>query len=194
VKITDGNSGGNLNCNSAMLGKVFSHLLNAKRAVGSKHAANAHINKAVNQLNGIVDDSADASDSQNVDANSPGSIDRNVNARGQGAPQATGASDIADKGAIARRDILVKALYRKAAFEKDKDRKAVIEKMAMALDSLDFRDVNAMNEADWSAYRNGDEAAIKKAERRTGGRFTELFKAGAKPSNDRSTFAGRHGG
>lgn len=203
MKISDGYGASIVNLTSSERGKVFSHLGKAMNAIPSDHQAQQFLKAAANQLGGIVSDS-------------PGTIDRNVDARAAGASQATGASDIADKsvqvhratpgqdlfksfgsetaGAANRRDAVVKALYSVAARTADKKRRGEIEKVAMTLDSLNILAVNAMTEADWAAYRDGDQAAIRKAQRRTADRFTEIFKAGSKPSGDRRTFAGRHGG
>jgi hypothetical protein len=194
VKIIDKNQAPYSTIGAGTRAKIFKSLALVSEFLPADHALHANVDSIVTALGGEIS-------VKNIDDSSPGTIDRNVDARGQGAPQAPGASAVADKsagtglaGKAKLRDAVVIALYRKAAFEKDRDRKAVYEKAAMELGSLDLRDVNEMTEADWAAYRNGDEAAIKKAQRRTGGNFTELFKAGAKPSGDRSTFAGRHGG
>jgi hypothetical protein len=109
------------------------------------------------------------------DMTSPGQIDLNVNAREAGARQAPGASDIATRSVVpelrkdakgvwqvyrlrkaddtpnARRDLLVKILYKSAAAMKAGPARTALEKFTLKFDSLGKRDIDALTEADWAA-------------------------------------------
>ena len=165
MRFKDTHGDGTITLNKRTRAALLGHLTNASSTVmDQKHPLHMHLKKAAGEIGAIVDrseDDGEQSTPHDRNLTSPGEVDRNFPIRRVGAPQAEGSADIAARaqgGAMdlfkslargeratfeTRRDEVVRELYKSAARESNKVKKALLERMAYELDKLDGRDVEA---------------------------------------------------
>lgn len=158
MKFKDTHGEGVITLNKRARAAILSHLSNASGTVlDQKHPLHIHLKKAAGELGAIVDRSEDDGEfSTPHDRNLTSSeVDRDYPARRLGAPQPEGRSEIATRAIgfamdlfkagpatfSARRDVAVKEVYKSAAREHDRAKKADLEGLAYELDRIDVRDL-----------------------------------------------------
>ncbi len=174
--------------------KLIGHLQDASASVpDAGHVVHGHLLKAANTIGAVEDRSEDRTGARG-DLTSPGTSQTYPSRVGQ-------ATSVPVE--IAARSQRAFELHKKSLQQTGAARKATLDAMDAEYDEIDrLRKHSAsesMTETDVAALRGnfGEEAtkaALNKAQAATANKFQPIFQEGGKPSGDRRTFAGRHGG